>query len=202
MVPFSPPPFQFDPDDKRTYLLMVFTRTPLVPLAVPEGEDGWLRNVFPSSTGIYALYLTEKPIDEIIGRERLTTPLSVESVELLAPRIVYVCKTSRGGKLRDRLGTHYRKIDSRQNISVRHIVCRYLVIPHDWNVLFAEENLIWAEEISVSPPPPWNMNGFGSNVPGRGRPGFRAPAATHFDVLYPLRPDAPPEPEVDHDEDE
>jgi hypothetical protein len=187
MPPFSPPPFAFDPDDKRAYLLMVFTRTPFVPLSVPESAAAWRRNDFPDSTGIYALYLSERPLDDVLGRDRLTTPLSEESIEAVAPTLVYVGKTSRGGRLRDRLRAHYRKIDSRQNISVTRIICRYLVIPHDWNVLFAEENLIWAPEITSTPPPPWNTNGFGSNLPGRGRPGFRAPGATHFDVLFPPR---------------
>ena len=169
---------------------MVFSRTPFVPLAIPDSNGAWKRNVFPATTGIYALYMADSPLDEAIGVGAISSPLSESSVRRLAPQIVYVGKTSKGGRLHERLGMHYRKIDSRENISVRQIVCRYLSIPHDWNVLFAEQTLIFAREVTDPPPPPWNTNGFGSNVPGAGRPGLRQPGAQHFNVLYPVRANA------------
>jgi hypothetical protein len=91
-------------------------------------------------------------------------------------------------------------ISERQNISVDQIVCRYLQIKEDWNVLFAERHLIAAPEITDTPPPPWNTSGFGSNVPGEGRPGKREKGPKHFDILYPKKPDAPPEPGEEPDE--
>ncbi len=172
---------------------MVFTRTPFVPFAVPTGKGRLDLYAFPQKPGIYALYLNDTPLSDVLKPEQLSGELKPDTLSELKFQLVYVGKTSGNGTLRKRLGTHFNKIDSRQNISVDRIVCRYLEIEHDWNVLFAEHHLIEAPEITKDPPPPWNTNGFGSNVPGRGRPGLREKHSRHFDVLYPLKPGKRPE---------
>ena len=197
-LPYDPPPHHFDPDDKRSYLLMVFTRTSFVPFAVPA-KGGLKMYPFPREPGIYALYLNRRPLSEVLSPRERKEALTNEALSRLTLELVYVGKTSGGGTLRDRLRVHYRKIDSRLNVSVDQIVCRHLQIKYDWNVLFSERHLIEAPEIVDNPPPRWNTIGFGSNPPGRGRPGYRPLPATHFDVLYPKRAGAPAE-EPDEEE--
>ncbi len=75
-----------------------------------------------------------------------------------------------------RLAEHYRKISGRQNIDVNNISCRYLVIEGDWFVRAAEDALIQTYR------PQWQSSGFGSHVPGRGRPGTRI---SRWDSDYP-----------------
>ncbi len=69
--------------------------------------------------------------------------------------------------LKRRLAEHTRKIAGRKNITVRRMTCRFLTIDSDWFVRAAEDALI------TSYKPLWNASGFGSHVPGRGRPGTR-----------------------------
>jgi hypothetical protein len=69
--------------------------------------------------------------------------------------------------LRRRLNEHHRKIDSRKNIQVKGVTCRFLLIDSDWYVRAGEHALITTYK------PAWNLSGFGSHVPGRGRPGIR-----------------------------
>ncbi len=69
--------------------------------------------------------------------------------------------------LKRRLAEHTRKITGRQNISATQMSCRFLVIDSDWFVRAAEDALIEGYN------PLWNKSGFGSHVPGRGRPGIR-----------------------------
>ena len=75
-----------------------------------------------------------------------------------------------------RLTEHYRKIAGRVNIDVSAMSCRYLIIEGDWFVRAAEDALI--QHYS----PLWQNSGFGSHVPGRGRPGIRTSA---WDKWYP-----------------
>ncbi len=77
-----------------------------------------------------------------------------------------------------RLGEHYRKIASRANINVSEVSCRFLLIQGDWFVRAAEDALIQHYR------PLWQSSGFGSHVPGRGRPGIRVSA---WDKQYPPR---------------
>ena len=70
-------------------------------------------------------------------------------------------------KLGRRLSEHYRKIAGRRNIEVGDITCRFLVIEGDWFVRAAEDALIQNYN------PLWQTSGFGSHVPGVGRPGTR-----------------------------
>jgi hypothetical protein len=69
--------------------------------------------------------------------------------------------------LRRRLGEHNRKIAGRQNISLDDITCRFLTIESNWFVRAAEDALITGYK------PLWNKSGFGSHIPGIGRPGIR-----------------------------
>ena len=69
--------------------------------------------------------------------------------------------------LKRRLAEHTRKISGRRNIALNQMTCRFLIIDSDWFVRAAEDALI------TSYKPLWNASGFGSHVPGRGRPGTR-----------------------------
>ena len=75
-----------------------------------------------------------------------------------------------------RLAEHHRKIAGRQNIDVSETSCRFLIIDGDWFVRAAEDALI--QHYS----PLWQNSGFGSHVPGRGRPGIKTSA---WDTTYP-----------------
>ena len=44
---FEVPPHFFDPDDKRSYLLMVFQETPFVSLSVPADDEEFHLYNFP-----------------------------------------------------------------------------------------------------------------------------------------------------------
>ena len=82
-------------------------------------------------------------------------------------QLVYAGKALDKTTLASRLRNHYRKIDRSQGIEVRDVSCRYLTIDRHWFVRAAEDALI--QHYS----PLWQGSGFGSNVPGIGRPGVR-----------------------------
>ena|SRR5690242_2798071 len=114
------------------------------------------RGVGPALSGIYALYHEN--------------------------RLVYIGKASRGmtkskRTLRSRLNEHVSKIEGRQNISLEKIECRYLTFVSEWWVFAAEFALM------VHYNPEWNASGFGSKVPGVGRPGTTR--VSRWDDLYP-----------------
>ena len=81
-------------------------------------------------------------------------------------------------KLGRRLSEHYRKIAGRRNIEAGDITCRFLVIDGDWFVRAAEDALIQNYN------PLWQTSGFGSHVPGVGRPGTRV---SRWDRDFPPR---------------
>ena len=102
------------------------------------------KSIGPQSSGIYALYYKKK--------------------------LVYIGKASKGrtksGRtLRARLNEHVAKISDRQGISVEDMTCQYLTFSSEWWVFAAEFALI------AHFSPEWNYSGFGSKVPGIGRPG-------------------------------
>jgi len=67
--------------------------------------------------------------------------------------------------LRARLTEHVSKISGRKNITLDDMKCRYLTFTSEWWVFAAEFALITHYQ------PEWNESGFGSKVPGVGRPG-------------------------------
>jgi hypothetical protein len=98
----------------------------------------------PQNSGIYALYFKN--------------------------RLVYIGKASKGTTkskrtLRGRLAEHVAKISARKNITLEEMSCRYLTFTSEWWV-FAAEFALMAHYL-----PEWNESGFGSKVPGVGRPG-------------------------------
>jgi Eco29kI restriction endonuclease len=102
------------------------------------------KDVGPQASGIYALYFKGQ--------------------------LVYIGKASRGTTkskrtLRARLGEHISKISGRKNISLENMKCRYLTFDSEWWVFAAEFALMAHFK------PEWNESGFGSKVPGIGRPG-------------------------------
>ena len=116
------------------------------------------RGVAPHESGIYALYYQG--------------------------RLVYVGKASSGTTkskrtLRTRLGEHVSKITKRQNITLDDMDCRYLTFASDWWVVAAEFALMAHYQ------PEWNDSGFGSKVPGKGRPGIHT---SFWDTQFPPKP--------------
>jgi len=102
------------------------------------------KDVGPAFSGIYALYFKDK--------------------------LVYIGKASKGTTkskrtLRSRLNEHVDKINSRQNLALAEVQCRYLTFASEWWVFAAEFALI------THYVPEWNGSGFGSKIEGVGRPG-------------------------------
>jgi hypothetical protein len=102
------------------------------------------RHVGPKASGIYALYFRGK--------------------------LVYIGKVSKGTTkskrtLRARLTEHVSKIEQRENVALQDMQCRYLTFVSEWWVFAAEFALM------THYGPEWNESGFGSKVPGVGRPG-------------------------------
>jgi Eco29kI-like restriction endonuclease len=102
------------------------------------------KGVGPAASGIYALYFNGN--------------------------LVYLGKASKGKTkssrtLRARLAEHIGKISGRKNIRLADMKCRYLTFASEWWVFAAEFALISHYA------PEWNNSGFGSKVPGIGRPG-------------------------------
>ena len=77
-----------------------------------------------------------------------------------------------------RLKEHHNKIAGRQNISASRVTCRFLTMEGDWFVRAAEDALIQHYQ------PAWQSSGFGSHMPGRGRPGIRS---SRWDAEFPPR---------------
>lgn len=102
------------------------------------------KGVGPSESGIYALYHKRRLV--YIGMVSKTT-------------------TKSGRTLRARLSEHYRKIRGVRNLPLSQMACRYLTFESEWWVFAAEYALI------THFTPAWNASGFGSKVPGVGRPG-------------------------------
>jgi hypothetical protein len=116
------------------------------------------RDTGPLASGIYALYFKG--------------------------RLVYVGKASRGTTksrrtLRARLSEHVAKIKGRKNISLDDVECRYLTFASEWWVFAAEFALITHYQ------PEWNASGFGSKVPGVGRPGTQR--VSRWNEAFPLQ---------------
>ncbi|MBI3646301.1 MAG: Eco29kI family restriction endonuclease [Acidobacteriales bacterium] len=116
------------------------------------------KGVGPQASGIYALYL---------GRA-----------------LVYIGKASKGTTkskrtLRARLGEHVSKISGRRNISLADMKCRYLTFASEWWVFAAEFALMAHFR------PEWNESGFGSKMPGVGRPGTKR--VSRWDERFPKR---------------
>jgi len=114
--------------------------------------------VGPLASGIYALYFKGK--------------------------LVYIGKASRGTTkskrtLRSRLNEHVSKIANRRNITLADMKCRYLTFSSEWWVFAAEFGLMAHYQ------PEWNESGFGSKVPGIGRPGTHR--VSRWNELFPKK---------------
>ena len=92
-------------------------------------------------------------------------------------KIVYAGKALQT-TLKRRLNEHAKKVQGRKNIRLSEMTCRYLVIGSDWFVRAGEHALIEAYT------PLWNLSGFGSHVPGIGRPGIRV---SRWDTQFPKK---------------
>jgi Eco29kI restriction endonuclease len=115
------------------------------------------KGVGPNASGIYALYHKGN--------------------------LVYIGKASKGTTkskrtLRGRLAEHVSKIDMRERIALAEMKCRYLTFNSEWWVFAAEFALMTHYR------PEWNESGFGSKVPGVGRPGTHR--VSRWDELFPV----------------
>ena len=146
----DPHHFNFDLDRGiREQVVEKLEASPLLPLT---------RGVGPVRSGIYALYFKGN--------------------------LVYIGKASRGTTkskrtLRSRLNEHIGKIESRRNITITDMQCRYLTFDSEWWVFAAEFALMAYYE------PEWNESGFGSKSPGVGRPGTER--ISRWNELFPPR---------------
>lgn len=120
------------------------------------------KGVGPHASGIYALYF--KGTLAYIGKASKETTKSKRT-------------------LRARLNEHFGKITEaeaeRENIKLTDVKCRYLTFESEWWVFAAEFALITHYK------PAWNASGFGSKVPGVGRPG--TDRVSRFDALFPKK---------------
>jgi hypothetical protein len=116
------------------------------------------KGVGPMASGIYALYSKKTLV--YLGKATMTMTKSKRT-------------------LRGRLNEHVDKIASRENISLSEMRCRYLTFTSDWWVFAAELSLISYYR------PEWNFTGFGSKVPGAGRPGTHR--ISPWDKLFPKK---------------
>jgi hypothetical protein len=94
----------------------------------------------------------------------------------VARKLVYIGKATGKSHLRKRFSEHARKIGARKNINLSQMQCRFLIIAEEW-VHYAEHHLIGHYT------PEWNGSGFGSHIPGAGRPGVEGPPT--WDQKYP-----------------
>ena len=102
------------------------------------------KGVGPPASGIYALYFGGDLV--YVGKASTS-------------------RTASGRTLRQRLSEHRIKISKRRNITLDKMQCRYLTFASDWWVFAAEYALMAHYQ------PEWNDSGFGSKIPGKGRPG-------------------------------
>ena len=118
------------------------------------------KGVGPQASGIYALYFKGRPKPVYIGKVSKGTTKSKRTL----------CA---------RLAEHVAKISGRQNITLGDMRCRYLTFASEWWVFAAEFALM------VHYQPEWNASGFGSKVPGVGRPG--TDRVSRWDEQFPKR---------------
>jgi Eco29kI restriction endonuclease len=118
------------------------------------------KGVGPQSSGIYALYFKDRRKPVYIGKASKEHTKSKRT-------------------LRGRLNEHTAKISGRQNITLQDMKCRYLTFASEWWVFAAEFALITHYQ------PEWNGQGFGSKVPGIGRPGTHR--ISRWNELFPKR---------------
>ncbi len=86
----------------------------------------------------------------------------------LGDRVVYIGKATRNSHLRKRIWKAANTISDRKT-KRSQFRCRFLLVPDEW-VDYAEHHLIQHYQ------PEWNESGFGSHIPGAGRPGIKGPA--------------------------
>lgn len=140
---------------------------------------------FDLDRGIRAQVVEQLEASPLIALTKRTGPqASGIYVLYFKGRLVYVGKASKGTTkskrtLRARLAEHATKIQGRQNITLDDVKCRYLTFSSEWWVFAAEFALITHYH------PEWNDSGFGSKVPGVGRPG--TDRVSRWNELFPRR---------------
>jgi hypothetical protein len=167
----EPDPHEFEFELDKAILDQVLKALESSPL-MPLRKD-----LAPRNSGVYALYWRDT--------------------------LVYIGKASKGTTrskrtLRARLNEHVTKIEEmlsdRENLSLEDMQFKYLTIDSDW--------FVWAAEFALINyyRPDWNGSGYGSKVPGGGRPGTGR--LSRFDQMFPRKGALPPAPEGMENEDE
>ena len=128
------------------------------------------KDVGPKESGIYALFHKKKLV--YVGKASKETTKSERT-------------------LRHRLNEHVTKIEGRQNISLAEMECKFLTFDSEWWVFAAEYVLIAYYK------PEWNGSGYGSKVPGAGRPGIKISV---WNQMYPPKSNAPVVEDEDDDD--
>lgn len=118
------------------------------------------KDIGPAESGIYALYHN----DDLVYVGKATKEFT---------------KSKR--TLRARLNEHVAKISDRKNITLADMQVRYLIFKSEWWVFAAEIALMKHYQAQAE----WNFSGFGSKVPGRGRPGTEH--VSRWDKQFPPR---------------
>ena len=130
------------------------------------------KDVGPKESGIYALHYKGKLV--YVGKASKETTKSKRT-------------------LRDRINEHVTKISGRQNIDLTEMGCQYLTFDSEWWVFASEFVLIAYLK------PEWNGSGYGSKVPGAGRPGIKV---SLWNQKYPPKPGVIQSETLDEDLDE
>ncbi len=140
--------FDFDLDRGiREQVKEKLNASPMLPL---------VKGVGPAKSGIYALYFNDSLV--YIGKATKEMTKSART-------------------LQTRLDEHVAKIETRENITLAQMQCRYLTFDSEWWVFASEFALMTVYK------PEWNGSGFGSKVPGAGRPGTHR--VSRWDKLFP-----------------
>ena len=116
------------------------------------------KSIGPQESGVYALFWK----DELVYVGKATKEMT---------------KSKRD--LRTRLYEHVGKISGRRNIELTNMTVKFLTFESEWWVFAAEFALVAQFK------PEWNLSGFGSKVPGVGRPGTHR--VSPWDKRFPKR---------------
>jgi Eco29kI restriction endonuclease len=131
-----------------------------------------VKGVGPRESGIYALHWK----DHLVYVGKATKEMT---------------KSKRD--LRTRLNEHVGKLGGRQKITLGEMTVQYLTFESEWWVFAAEYALISHYT------PEWNNTGFGSKVPGAGRPGTHRVSSWN-ELFPPLDPTVVEEEDADEPE--
>jgi len=147
-------------------------------MAIRPPSDPWAAHKFkPLDIPTHLLERFEESPLLPFPPQRLPPVMGIYGLYLRG-QLVYIGKATGQNHLRMYLWDHAHKIGGRKNIKFSQLQCRFLMIAEEW-VHYAEHHLIDHYK------PEWNGSGFGSHIPGAGRPGVKGPPT--WDQKYPRK---------------